>query len=54
MFAIQKHKNGDGMILSNWLATSKNGGGGMRNWKIKLGTNYNVNTKLGKTYIWKI
>ena len=39
-FAIQKHKNGDG-ILRNWLATSKTRGGGV------CGTYCDVNTKLG-------
>ena len=36
MFAIQKHKNGNGMILWNWLASSTKKGGGLRNCQIKL------------------
>ena len=47
-FVIQKHKNGDGMKLWNWLATSKKwGGGGNAKLKNNIGTNRDVNTKLG-------
>ena len=44
-FAIQKQKNWDGMILCNWLATFEKRGPVELNYKI--GTNYDVNTKLG-------
>ena len=39
-------KNGDGMILCKWLATSKKRGG-YAELKYKIGTNCGVNTKLG-------
>ena len=39
-FAIQKHKNGDGMILCNWLATSiKKKGAVYAELNNKIGTN---------------
>ena len=46
-FAIQKHKNGDGMILCNRLATfRKEEGVGYVMLKNKIGTNCDFNTKM--------
>ena len=46
-FAIQTHKNGDNMILCNWLATfRKEEGVGYVMLKNKIGTNCDFNTKM--------